>query len=177
MGINAGGVVLIGLLSDYIQRHYLLALVYLVRGVAFVSLIVLPGAMAMWAFALIGGASWLATVPLTTGLTADVYGVRNVGMLGGLINFSHQMGGGAAVLLFGLTFDRLGTYDPAFAGRCPVSADRRHRDPDDPREEILDPIRARPWNRRLTHDASTCRRTRYLRFGAHAPHRVGRSRL
>ena len=67
MGINAGGVVLIGLLSDYIQRHYLLALVYLVRGVAFVTLIVLPGAMAMWAFALIGGASWLATVPLTTG--------------------------------------------------------------------------------------------------------------
>jgi sugar phosphate permease len=116
MGINAGGVVLIGLMSDYIQRHYLLALVYLVRGVAFVSLIVLPGATAMWAFALIGGASWLATVPLTTGLTADVYGVRNVGMLGGLINFSHQMGGGAAVLLFGLTFDRLGTYDPAFAG-------------------------------------------------------------
>ena len=72
--------------------------------------------MAMWAFALIGGASWLATVPLTTGLTADVYGVRNVGMLGGLINFSHQMGGGAAVLIFGLTFDRYGTYDPAFIG-------------------------------------------------------------
>ena len=115
MGINAGGVVLIGLMSDYFQRHYLLAMVYLIRGVAFVSLIILPGAMAMWAFALIGGASWLATVPLTTGLTADVYGVRNVGMLGGLINFSHQMGGGAAVLLFGLSFDRLGTYDPAFA--------------------------------------------------------------
>ena len=115
MGINAGGVVLIGLLSDYIQRHYLLAIVYLIRGVAFVSLIVFSGTMAMWAFAFIGGASWLATVPLTTGLTADVYGVRNVGMLGGLINFSHQMGGGAAVLLFGLSFDRLGTYDPAFA--------------------------------------------------------------
>ncbi len=115
MGINAGGVILIGLMSDVFQRHYLLAMVYLVRGVAFVTLIIFPGALAMWAFAVIGGASWLATVPLTTGLTADVYGVRNVGMLGGLINFSHQMGGGAAVLLFGLTFDKLGTYDPAFA--------------------------------------------------------------
>ncbi len=115
MGINAGGVVLIGLMSDYFQRHFLLAAVYLVRGIAFVTLIVLPGSMALWAFAIIGGASWLATVPLTTGLTADVYGVRNVGTLGGIINFSHQMGGGAAVLLFGLTFDRLGTYDPAFA--------------------------------------------------------------
>ena len=116
MGINAGGVVLIGLLSDILQRHFLLAAVYLVRGVAFTTLVIFPGEMAMWAFTIIGGASWLATVPLTTGLTADVYGVRNVGMLGGLINFSHQMGGGAAVLIFGLTFDRLGTYDPAFLG-------------------------------------------------------------
>ena len=116
MGINAGGVVAIGILSDIFQRHFLLAAVYLVRGVAFTTLVIFHGEMAMWAFAIIGGASWLATVPLTTGLTADVYGVRNVGTLGGLINFSHQMGGGAAVLIFGLTFDRLGTYDPAFIG-------------------------------------------------------------
>ena len=116
MGINAGGVVAIGILSDIFQRHFLLAAVYLVRGVAFTTLVILPGEAAMWAFALIGGASWLATVPLTTGLTADVYGVRNVGTLGGLINFSHQMGGGAAVLIFGLTFDWYGSYDPAFIG-------------------------------------------------------------
>ena len=91
MGINAGGVVAIGILSDIFQRHFLLAAVYLVRGVAFTTLVIFHGEMAMWAFAIIGGASWLATVPLTTGLTADVYGVRNVGTLGGLINFSHQM--------------------------------------------------------------------------------------
>ena len=115
MGINGGGVVVIGLLSDRLQRHYLLAGVYLVRGLAFVTLIVLPGSSAMWAFAFIGGASWLATVPLTTGLTADVYGVRHIGTLSGLINFSHQMGGGAAVLLFGLAFDRWGSYDWPFA--------------------------------------------------------------
>ena len=115
MGINAGGVIIIGYLSDKMQRHYLLAGVYLVRGVAFTMPLLLPGAAAMWAFAVIGGASWLATVPLTTGLTADVYGVRNVGTLGGLINFAHQMGGGAAVLLFGLAFDRWGSYDIPFA--------------------------------------------------------------
>ena len=115
MGINAGGVIIIGYLSDKMQRHYLLAGVYLVRGLAFTMPLLLPGAAAMWAFAVIGGASWLATVPLTTGLTADVYGVRNVGTLGGLINFAHQMGGGAAVLLFGLAFDRWGSYDIPFA--------------------------------------------------------------
>lgn len=114
MGINAAGVVFIGYLSDKMERRYLLAGVYVVRGVAFTMPVLLPGAAAMWAFAFIGGASWLATVPLTTGLTADVYGVRNVGTLGGLINFAHQMGGGAAVLLFGLAFDRWGSYDIPF---------------------------------------------------------------
>ena len=115
MGVNAGGVIVIGYLSDKMQRHYLLAGVYLVRGLAFTMPVLFPGATAMWLFAAIGGASWLATVPLTTGLTADVYGVRNVGTLGGLINFAHQMGGGAAVLLFGLAFDRWGSYDIPFA--------------------------------------------------------------
>jgi sugar phosphate permease len=58
--------------------------------------------------------SWLATVPLTASLTADVYGVRNLGMLGGLINMTHQIGGALAVMLFGLAFDSLGSYDLAF---------------------------------------------------------------
>ena len=42
MGINAGGVVAIGILSDIFQRHFLLAAVYLVRGVAFTTLVILP---------------------------------------------------------------------------------------------------------------------------------------
>jgi len=114
-GINAASVLFVGAISDRMQRKTLLGAVYLVRGVAFVALIVLPGQTAMWAFAVIGGGSWLATVPLTTSLTADVYGVRHVGTLGGLILMTHQLGGAAAVVLFGLAFDRWGSYDAAFA--------------------------------------------------------------
>jgi MFS family permease len=77
-------------------------------------LIVLPGPVALWLFAIIGGMSWLATVPLTSSLTADVYGVRNLGTLGGLINMTHQIGGALAVILFGLVFDKWGSYDLAF---------------------------------------------------------------
>ncbi len=113
-GINAGGVLVVGWLSDKFQRKKLLGAVYLVRGVAFLSLIFLPGASALWAFAVIGGMSWLATVPLTASLTADVYGVRNLGTLFGLANMSHQIGGATAVMLFGWAFTQLGSYDLAF---------------------------------------------------------------
>ncbi len=115
-GINALGVLLVGSISDRMQRKTLLGIVYLVRGLAFLSLILLPGGAALWAFAIIGGMSWLATVPLTTSLAADVYGVKKLGTLAGLINMAHQLGGGAAVLIFGWVFDTWDTYDPAFAG-------------------------------------------------------------
>jgi|TARA_B100000953_G_scaffold253846_1_gene217254 MFS family permease len=59
--------------------------------------------------------SWLATVPLTASLTADVYGVRNLGTLFGLANMSHAFGGAAAVWAFGLAFTHWGSYDVPFA--------------------------------------------------------------
>jgi predicted MFS family arabinose efflux permease len=95
-------------------RKTLLGLVYLVRSLAFLLLVVLPGSWALWGFAVVGGMSWLATVPLTTALTADVYGLRHLGMLAGLITMAHQVGGALAVYLFGLAFDWLGSYDAAF---------------------------------------------------------------
>ncbi len=114
-GINAAGVMVVGALSDRMQRKSLLGAVYLVRGLAFVILIVLPGPVALWAFAVVGGMSWLATVPLTSSLTADVYGVRHVGVLGGFIQMTHNIGGALAVMLFGVAFDLWGSYDAAYA--------------------------------------------------------------
>ncbi len=114
-GINAIGVILIGSLSDRVERRLLLGCVYLVRGSAFLILLIPHPYLALWGFAIMGGASWLATVPLTTGLAADVYGLRHMGSLVGLINFAHQIGGALAVFLFGLVFDIWGNYDPAIA--------------------------------------------------------------
>ena len=114
-GINAAGVLVIGFFSDRWQRKNLLGAVYLVRGVAFISLFALPGSTAIWTFAVIGGMSWLATVPLTASLTADVYGVRNLGTLFGFANMAHQLGGAAAVMLFGWAFTAWGSYDVPFA--------------------------------------------------------------
>lgn len=113
-GINAVGVLVVGLLSDRLQRKNLLGAVYLVRGVAFLTLIFLPGPVAVWAFAVIGGMSWLATVPLTAALTADVYGVRNLGTLFGLANMSHAIGGALAISAFGWAFTNWGSYNIPF---------------------------------------------------------------
>jgi len=113
--VNACGVLFVGRISDRMQRKTLLGIVYIARFVAFLCLIFLPGAWALWGFAVIGGMSWLATVPLTTSLTADVYGLKNIGVLGGLISMSHQLAAGAAVLGYGLIFDETGSYDLAFA--------------------------------------------------------------
>ena len=86
-------------------------MIYLVRGLAFLCLLLLSGPIALWSFAIIGGMSWLATVPLTTALTSEIYGYRKLGSLVGLITMSHQIGGAAAVLLFGIVFDHYGSYD------------------------------------------------------------------
>ena len=112
--VNAGAVLAVGAVSDRMERRTLLSAVYFVRFLAFLALILLPGSTALWVFAVVGGASWLATVPLTNALTADFYGVKHLGMLSGVVLMAHQIGGAAAVFLFGLVFDQTGTYDVAF---------------------------------------------------------------
>ncbi len=109
--VNGISVFCSGYFSDMFQRRIILGLVYFTRGVAFLALILLTGKMALWAFAIVGGMSWLATVPLTTALTSEIYGQKKLGSLVGLINMSHQLGGAASVILFGMVYDYFGNYD------------------------------------------------------------------
>ena len=56
------------------------------------------------------GALWLATVPLTSGLVAHLYGLRYMGTLYGIVFFSHQLGGFLGVWLGGRMYDLHGDY-------------------------------------------------------------------
>ncbi len=67
-----------------------------------VSIIVFSAAM---------GVLWLSTVPLTSGLVAQMFGVRYMAMLFGFVFFSHQVGGFLGVWLGGVVFDATGSYD------------------------------------------------------------------
>ena len=57
------------------------------------------------------GALWLATVPLTSGLIAQIYGLRYMGTLYGIVFFSHQLGGFMGIWLGGRLYDTFGNYN------------------------------------------------------------------
>ena len=114
-GLNVLGAVGAGALADRFGRKNLLALVYFLRGTAYALLLLMPGDMALWAFAIVAGFSWWATAPLTSSLTADVYGLRALGTITGVSFVFHQIGGAASVFLAGVLFDVTGSYTIPFA--------------------------------------------------------------
>ena len=113
-GLNALGVIITGFLGDRLRRKNVLAVVYATRGVAFMCLVFLPLAgypmAGLVAFVLLSGMSWVASVPLTSTLTADVYGFKALGTISGWVFFAHQIGSFFSILLAGYVYDWLGSY-------------------------------------------------------------------
>jgi len=94
----------------------LLAGLYLARALAVAGFMAVPvtdGSVA--AFSVVTGLTWLATVPLTGGMVARMFGPRNLGLLFGLAFLSHQVGSFFGALLGGAALDLTGSYDPAWA--------------------------------------------------------------
>ena len=78
-------------------------------------LVCIPSSLGMWAFAVAAGFSWVASVPLTSALTADVYGLRVLATISGVTFMCHQVGSFIMVLLAGFLFDLTGSYTLPFA--------------------------------------------------------------
>ena len=57
------------------------------------------------------GILWLSTVPLTTGIVAQVFGVRYIATLFGFVFLSHQLGSFSGIWLGGRLYDSTGSYD------------------------------------------------------------------
>jgi MFS family permease len=115
MALNMVGGIGAGMLADQFGRKNLLALVYFTRGCAYMLLLIIPGTASLWVFATVAGFSWIATVPLTTSLVADVYGLRALGTISGITFLAHQVGGAVSTLLAGYLFDLTGAYTWPFA--------------------------------------------------------------
>ena len=64
----------------------------------------------MLLFSALMGALWLATVPLTSGLVAQIWGLRYMGTLYGIVFLSHQLGGFLGIWLGGRLYDLYGDY-------------------------------------------------------------------
>ncbi len=113
--LNIVGVVIISALAKEFPRKNLLGVVYALRFVGYAVLIVVPAPWGIWGFAAIMGFSWIATLPLNTSLTADIYGLKYLGTLSGVTFLFHQLGSGGAILIAGILRDVTGSYDLPFA--------------------------------------------------------------
>ena len=108
---NIAGTITAGWLGARYTRKYLLAGIYTLRTLASVLFIVMPITPAsVLLFSLVMGGLWLATVPLTSGLVAHLYGLRYMGTLYGFVFLSHQIGGFLGVWLGGKMYDITGDY-------------------------------------------------------------------
>jgi MFS family permease len=108
---NIGGSILAGWLGKTYLKKYLLAGIYTLRTIASILFILTPMTPeTVVIYSLVMGSLWLATVPLTSGLVAQIYGLRYMGTLYGFVFFSHQVGSFLGVWLGGRLYDITGNY-------------------------------------------------------------------
>lgn len=122
-GVGAAALALIGLFNiagswlwgawgSKGSKKGLLTLLYALRGVAIAVFLLTPlSPLSVLVFAAVFGFLWLGTVPLTNGLVAQIYGLRHLSALSGIVFLSHQVGAFFGAWLAGVAFDVTGSYD------------------------------------------------------------------
>ena len=108
---NIVGTLTAGWLGKKYTKKYLLFGIYVGRTIAAAAFILMPiTPTSVLVFSAVMGSLWLATVPLTSGLVAHIYGIRYMGTLYGFVFLSHQIGGFLGVWLGGRMYDLNGDY-------------------------------------------------------------------
>jgi MFS family permease len=111
-----------GMAADRWRKHYTLAMLYAGRGMVFMAFLAFPVTpFTALAFAAAIGFLWLGTVPLTNGLVSQIFGVRHLSMLGGVVFLSHQVGSFLGAWMAGWLFDVMGSYDATWAASIALS--------------------------------------------------------
>ena len=108
---NIVGTYLAGLYGGRYRKKYLLSGLYLGRALVIALFIILPMSdVTVMLFAAAMGLLWLGTIPLTSGLVVEIFGVRYGGTLFGIVFFSHQLGSFLGAWLGGYLFEATGSY-------------------------------------------------------------------
>ena len=112
---NVIGSLASGVIGQRYSKPYFLALIYIGRSIAVTAFLLLPQSpTSVIVFAIVMGLLWLSTVPPTNALVAIMFGTRHLGLLGGLVFLSHQIGSFLGVWMGGVLYDRFGSYDPVW---------------------------------------------------------------
>jgi len=108
---NIFGTYVAGSLGARLAKRKLLAAIYFSRAAAIAIFLAAPiTPLSVYVFASVMGFLWLSTVPLTSGIVAQIFGVAHLSMLGGFVFLSHQVGSFLGVWLGGFLYDSTGSY-------------------------------------------------------------------
>ena len=109
---NIFGSLASGIIGQRYSKPILLTLIYIARSIAFTAFLLIPATpTTVVIFSIVIGILWLSTIPPTNGLVAVMFGTRYLGMLGGVVFFSHQVGSFLGVWMGGVLYDQTGSYD------------------------------------------------------------------
>ncbi len=125
MGVfNFFGTIASGFLTDRFDPRKLLLVYYTFRGISLLFLPFLHESLGLVAFSILFGLDYIATVPPTVALTADVFGRHNVGIVYGWIFAAHMIGAAILAQVAGIIRDGAGDYAIAYvaAGFMAVAA-------------------------------------------------------
>ena len=110
--VNIVGSFLSGIVGQRFSKKGLLSFIYFGRAVVITALLVAPvSELTIYLFSVAMGLLWLSTVPLTTGIVAQIFGLKFMATLFGVVFLSHQIGSFLGVWLGGVLYDRTGSYD------------------------------------------------------------------
>ncbi len=120
---NIFGSLVSGSLSGVYSKKWLLGYIYAGRAVVLALFLLFPiTTFTVYAFSILTGFLWLATVPPTSGLVAQMFGLKYMGTLYGIVFLNHQLGSFAGVWLGGYLFDRTGSYDVVWWATVAIAA-------------------------------------------------------
>lgn len=109
---NIFGSYLFGVWGGRWSKKGLLAALYAARGVVMIAFLAAPlTPVSALLFAAAMGFLWLGTVPLTSGLVGQIFGMRYLSTLYGIVFLGHQLGSFCGAWIAGLMFDWTGSYD------------------------------------------------------------------
>ena len=109
------GVVAAGVWSDRSGPVWPTAAAFAARAAAFALIALDQSALSVALFALVFGATFLVTAPLTLLFVRESFGTRHLGALTGLVTMVHHICGGFGAYLGARVFDSTGGYDLVFA--------------------------------------------------------------
>jgi MFS family permease len=112
---NIFGTLGMGYLSSKYSKKMLLSWLYFLRAIAILLFLLFPNSIYVaLGFGVVFGILWLATIPPTNGIVAQVFGTKYLTTLFGIVFFSHQIGSFLGAYLGGYFFDKFGSYDYAW---------------------------------------------------------------